>query len=142
MEAQKDQFIKHLQKHGRATATQLAYSKDIEQLKVKYLGKKGPIQGLMVELRNVDPAERPRIGKVTLPHLADGATNLRNHRVFQPIEPVLKRPGTTWARVNPDLHHIKPVTNMLPIQMLSNQQHFIRRSNPISSIKLTSWRAW
>lgn len=39
------------------------HSKDIEELKVKYLGKKGPIQGLMVELRNVDPALRPQVGK-------------------------------------------------------------------------------
>lgn len=40
MEAQKDQFIKHLQKQGRATATQLAYSKDIEQL-LEYLKENG-----------------------------------------------------------------------------------------------------
>lgn len=44
MEAQKDQFIKHLQKQGRATATQLAYSKDIEQL-LEYLKENG-ITGL------------------------------------------------------------------------------------------------
>lgn len=40
MESQKDQFIKHLTKQGRATATQLAYSKDIEQL-IEYLKEKG-----------------------------------------------------------------------------------------------------
>ncbi len=40
------------------------HSKDIEQLKVKYLGRKGPIQGLMVELRNVSPEERPLAGKI------------------------------------------------------------------------------
>lgn len=39
-------------------------SKDIEQLKVKYLGKKGPLQGLMLELRNVAADERPKLGKV------------------------------------------------------------------------------
>jgi len=39
-------------------------SKEIEQLKVKYTGKKGPIQALMLELRNVDPALRPQMGKV------------------------------------------------------------------------------
>ncbi|NGX38286.1 MAG: Phenylalanine--tRNA ligase alpha subunit [Chlamydiae bacterium] len=40
------------------------HSRDIEQLKVKYLGKKGPVQGLMLELRTVDPELRPRVGKV------------------------------------------------------------------------------
>ena len=43
---------------------EVAHSKDLEQLKVKYLGKKGPVQGLMMELRNVEPDERPRFGKV------------------------------------------------------------------------------
>lgn len=39
-------------------------SKDIQELKVKYLGKKGPVQGLMLDLRTVAPEERPRAGKV------------------------------------------------------------------------------
>lgn len=40
------------------------YAKDIEQLKVKYLGKKGPIQALMLDLRSVEASDRPRMGKV------------------------------------------------------------------------------
>lgn len=40
MQPNKDQFIKHLQKNGRATATILAYSKDLDQL-LEYLGKNG-----------------------------------------------------------------------------------------------------
>ncbi|NGX59708.1 MAG: Phenylalanine--tRNA ligase alpha subunit [Chlamydiae bacterium] len=56
------------------------HSKDIEQLKVKYLGRKGPVQGLMVDLRNVDPEKRPRVGKVInelkqeITHLCEQAT--------------------------------------------------------------------
>jgi phenylalanyl-tRNA synthetase alpha chain len=38
-------------------------SKDIELLKVKYLGKKGPIQDLMQLLRTVPPEERPSFGQ-------------------------------------------------------------------------------
>ncbi len=38
-------------------------SKDVEVLKVKYLGKKGPIQGLMKELRTVSAEDRPIVGK-------------------------------------------------------------------------------
>lgn len=39
-------------------------TKDLEQLKVKFLGRKGPIQELMVELRNCSVEERPHFGKV------------------------------------------------------------------------------
>ena len=39
------------------------HSKDVENLKVKYLGKKGPIQALMVSLKNIDASERPKFGK-------------------------------------------------------------------------------
>jgi len=39
-------------------------TKEIEDLKVKYLGKKGPIQDLMVELKNCSSTERPHFGKL------------------------------------------------------------------------------
>lgn len=39
-------------------------TKDLEQLKVKYLGRKGPIQEMMLELKNCNPEERPRFGKL------------------------------------------------------------------------------
>lgn len=38
-------------------------SADIEELKVRYLGRKGPIQDLMKQLREVSSEERPRFGK-------------------------------------------------------------------------------
>lgn len=38
-------------------------SKDFENIKVKYLGKKGPVQALMIELKNCSPEERPSLGK-------------------------------------------------------------------------------
>lgn len=41
-----------------------ASSKDLENLKVKFLGKKGPVQGLMVELKNCTADERPHFGKL------------------------------------------------------------------------------
>ncbi len=40
------------------------HSKDLENLKVKYLGKKGPVQALMQELRHCTPEERPHYGKI------------------------------------------------------------------------------
>lgn len=38
--------------------------KDLEELKVKYLGKKGPVQALMIELKNAPSDERPHLGKL------------------------------------------------------------------------------
>jgi phenylalanyl-tRNA synthetase alpha chain len=38
-------------------------TKDVEQLMVKYLGKKGPIQDLMPLLRHCEESQRPLIGK-------------------------------------------------------------------------------
>ncbi len=38
--------------------------RDVEQLKVKYLGKKGPVQELLQELRSVSKEERPKWGKL------------------------------------------------------------------------------
>lgn len=38
-------------------------SKDVEQLKVRYLGKKGPLQTLMTQLREVAADQRPLVGK-------------------------------------------------------------------------------
>lgn len=38
-------------------------TQDVEQLKVIFLGKKGPIQQLMLQLRDANAAERPVLGK-------------------------------------------------------------------------------
>lgn len=40
-----------------------AKRKDVEMLKVKYLGKKGPVQALMIHLSQVPQQERPLLGK-------------------------------------------------------------------------------
>lgn len=38
-------------------------SADLENVKVKFLGRKGPIQNFMKELKDVSPEERPHVGK-------------------------------------------------------------------------------
>ncbi len=43
---------------------EISSTKDLEQLKVKYLGKKGPIQSLMQDLKNCSSEERPHLGKL------------------------------------------------------------------------------
>lgn len=37
--------------------------KQLEQIRIDFLGKKGRLQGLMRELRNASPEEKPRLGK-------------------------------------------------------------------------------
>lgn len=52
--------LRHQFQSDLATVTR---SQDVELLKVKYLGKKGPVQGLMQLLRLVSPEERPSFGQ-------------------------------------------------------------------------------
>jgi phenylalanyl-tRNA synthetase alpha chain len=42
----------------------IASAKELEDLKVRYLGKKGPVQALMLELKNCSSEERPLLGKL------------------------------------------------------------------------------
>lgn len=52
----RSQFMRELQ--------EAVTSKDLEFLKVKYLGKKGPVQSLMQELRHATNDDRPQLGKL------------------------------------------------------------------------------
>lgn len=52
----RDLFVRELK--------EIASSKDLESLKTKYLGKKGPVQSLMQELKNCSQEERPHFGKL------------------------------------------------------------------------------
>lgn len=56
--------IGELRSHFMSELKEASYSKDLENLKTKYLGKKGPIQALMISLKNCTPEERPQFGKV------------------------------------------------------------------------------
>ena len=38
-------------------------SKQLEKIRIEFLGKKGQLQGLMKELRNASPQEKPKLGK-------------------------------------------------------------------------------
>lgn len=56
--------IGELRSHFMNELKEAIHSKDLENLKTKYLGKKGPIQALMISLKNCSPEERPLLGKV------------------------------------------------------------------------------
>jgi len=55
--------VSSLKQQFQSELKQVTLSKDVEQLKVKYLGKKGPIQDLMLQLRDVSADVRPQLGK-------------------------------------------------------------------------------
>ena len=57
-----DQVIA-LRKQFQSELSCIQHSKDVEILKVKYLGKKGPIQDLMQHLRNTPAEQHPLIGR-------------------------------------------------------------------------------
>lgn len=56
--------ITELREKFESDMTQVKSAKEIEQLKVEYLGKKSPIQALMKNLRDCTPEDRPEMGKV------------------------------------------------------------------------------
>ncbi len=58
-----DQNIGELRQQFKQELGLVKDSKDVEQLKVRYLGKKGPLQSLMTQLREVSADRRPLVGK-------------------------------------------------------------------------------
>lgn len=55
--------VSSLRKKFQSELSQVQHSKEVEQLKVKYLGKKGPIQDLMMHLRDTPQEMRPIAGQ-------------------------------------------------------------------------------
>lgn len=55
--------IEHLRQQFKAELGSVKTTADVEQLKVRFLGKKGPVQDLMSALRNSSADERPHLGK-------------------------------------------------------------------------------
>lgn len=57
------QAIEELREQFLQQLAQVKTTHDLESVKVKYLGKKGPVQQLMQMLRDVTPDQRPQVGK-------------------------------------------------------------------------------
>lgn len=115
MEAHKDQFIKHLTKQGRATATLLAYSKDIEQL-IEYLNKQGISKIEEVEtshLRNFK--ENLTNQKYTLKSVSRKLNSIKSFFKYLNLEGILdKNPST-------DVKH--PKYEVQPPRILSQLEY-------------------
>jgi phenylalanyl-tRNA synthetase alpha chain len=56
--------VELLQREFDTAVQTAATTADLELIKVKYLGKKGPVQDLMKFLKDVAPEERPHAGKI------------------------------------------------------------------------------
>jgi phenylalanyl-tRNA synthetase alpha chain len=59
-----EERISEIRHQLESDCSEVASVKDINDLKVKYLGKKGPVQGLMPLLKGVSSEERPKYGKI------------------------------------------------------------------------------
>lgn len=54
--------INHIRQHFLDDLKSIKNTKELEEIKIKYLGKKGIVASLMVELKNATPEERPAFG--------------------------------------------------------------------------------
>ncbi len=110
-------FIRELQ--------EVSSTKDLENLKVKYLGKKGPVQSLMQELKNCASEERPHFGKLInelkeelVSHCEHTLTRLRNQEMaaaFQEESVDVTLPGRRrfFGRVHPINQILQRVLDIL-----------------------------
>lgn len=100
-------------------------SQDLEAIKVRYLGKKGPIQALMQELKGVSSEERPHFGKLindlkeeliahcdnSLQRLKTEEQNLRFAR--EKIDPTLPGRKSPLGRIHPLQQMLQKILDIL-----------------------------
>lgn len=95
-----------------------ASSKDLESIKVKYLGKKGPITNLMVELKHCSHEERPQMGKLVNDLKEEFAVHCENSLARLKSEELAEQVSQEWldatlpGRKRP-LGRLHPITQML-----------------------------
>ena len=96
----------------------VSLANDLEQLKVKYLGRKGPIQALMLELKNCPVEDRPHLGKLIndlkeelVSHCENSLARLKDHEMQIRFEQE-QLDGTLPGRTR-YMGRLHPVTQML-----------------------------
>src|SRR3990167_984075 len=110
-------FLKELQS--------AATSQELEQLKVKNLGKKGPLQELMQGLKNCSSDERPHFGKLVnalkeelASHCENSMARVREQEMFAAfekewIDPTLPGRHSWLGRTHPITQMLDRVVNIL-----------------------------
>jgi phenylalanyl-tRNA synthetase alpha chain len=128
----KQQFKKDLDK--------VSSSKEIEELKVFFLGKKGSVQELMKHLKQCDPKERPLIGQsindlkteITsqLTAKADHLTKIEREKDFENEKVDITLPG-----VQRSLGRFHPITQMMNrvLELLSSMGFVIECGPDVDS---------
>lgn len=110
--------IEQLRFHFLEELKTISSSKDLESLKTKYLGKKGPITNLMVDLKNCSQEERPHFGKLVndlkeelMLHCEHSLARLKSHE----LEAQFSREwvDATLPGRRSNLGRMHPVTQML-----------------------------
>lgn len=98
--------------------TEASHSKDLENLKVKYLGKKGPVQGLMVALKDCSPNERPQFGKLINDLKEELASHCENSLARLKLDELNSRLKEEWIDITlpgrrPRKGRLHPITQAL-----------------------------
>lgn len=78
------QKIEDLKQAFQSEIEKIQQTKELEMLRIKYLGKKSPIQALMQDLRTCSPEERPEMGKLINTLKQDVSAQIDTH--FKALE--------------------------------------------------------
>lgn len=94
------------------------HTKDIEEMRFRYLGKKGPVQALMVHLKDCSSEEKPRFGKMINDLKEELSTHLEEHLICVREKELEERLAGEWIDVTLPgrfLPHgrMHPITRML-----------------------------
>lgn len=110
--------IGELRSHFLQELKETSTAKELELLKVKYLGKKGPIQSLMQELRHCASEEKPHLGKLIndlkeelLSHCDHSLARLQEQELHARFAEEWQDPTLPGRR--PSLGRAHPLTQML-----------------------------
>jgi len=110
--------IGQLRTHFLRELQEASSTRDLEELKVKYLGKKGPIQSLMQELRSCSFDERPLLGKLInelkeefASHCENSLARLKNQEMNAAFEK--ERLDPTLPGRRPYLGRVHPINQMM-----------------------------
>lgn len=106
--------IGQMREHFLRELSHLTTAKDLESLKVKYFGKKGAVQALMLELKSCSTDERPLLGKM----INDLKEELSSH-----CDNSLARVKASELEKRLEQEKIDPT--------LPGRRHFLGRSHPI-----------
>ncbi len=117
--------IGQLRTHFIRELQEASSTKELEELKVKYLGKKGPVQALMMELKHCSADERPHLGKLInelkeelVSHCDNGLARLKNQEMnaaFQKewLDPTLPGHRASLGRAHPINQMMQRIVDIL-----------------------------